>query len=133
MISQHDPVIADLNRYLDRIEEEDRRETAIEDATTDLLEGDYSPAKFGHFVEALTEVSDPDEVKRITDACAYIHRANTPPPEFYTVLGKAVWSAAFAYWARLAKQQAEEDYDKSYPSCRAVAAAIAKEMSDERP
>jgi len=104
-------VTADLNRYLSRLDEDDRRDEAIDERTEELMAdgGEYAPFNPDNLAEAISEV-DIAEIAKLIDAGKV--------SEVGAVLVKQVRG----YWEALARNEAERQIDNEIanacPRCR---------------
>lgn len=103
-MSQHMPCnfVADLNRHLDQVDAEARRDEAIEQRTEELLAGGYSPFTPAHLSEAIRELDETGIEalsKLLTDG--NIEDA-----------GLALRVLVGTYWERAARREAERQIDE---------------------
>jgi hypothetical protein len=102
-------VEVDLRRYLATLDEDDRRDEAIDERTEELLADEYAPFHVGNLAEALAEIDIEDIAKQF---------AAGKEAEAGTALAKLVrdyWSA----WARReAERQIDNEIANACPRCR---------------
>lgn len=102
-------VTADLNRYLSKLDEDDRRDSAIDERTDDLLAGEYAPFTAGNLSEALGEINIEDLAKQLADG----KEADA---------GATLANLVRDYWDALARREAERQIDNELanacPRCR---------------
>lgn len=106
-------VTADLNRYLSKLDEDDRRDEAIDQRTEDLLAGtEYGPFTPANLSEALGEL----DMTGIEALCKLLTAGNTAGA------GLALKTLIGDYWERAARREAERQIDNEIanacPRCR---------------
>ena len=119
-----DPHVADLNRYLGRIDREESRDNAIDQRTAALMtiDGGFSPAEIANFSEAIGELVADDRyaerlglmVDRVGKALNAKHGEADP---HYQMLGLHLVDFLTHYWKKYARNQAETEIDDSCSHC----------------
>lgn len=94
-------VTADLNRYLSKLDEDDRWKEAVDARVSELLDegGDYYPFSADNLSEALGEI----DIESVATALKAGKHEDA---------GKALLTLVSGYWDRMAQQQAERDIEE---------------------
>lgn len=119
-----DPHVAELNRYLGRIDRDESRDNAIEQRTAALmtLDGGFSPADIANFAEAIGELVANE---RYTNSLALmvdrvgkaLNAKDGEADPHYQMLGLHLVGFLTHYWKKYARNQAETEIDESCPHC----------------
>lgn len=115
-----DAVTADLNRYLHKLDDQERKADAIEDRTAALFADEYRHDTFAHVIEALDEIGAGEAADAIEAAAK---RAD------FTALGRAVLQASAAYWESMARKAATDEINESW--CHACQGKGCRNCNDE--
>lgn len=119
-----DPHVAELNRYLGRIDRDESRDNAIEQRAASLmtLDGGFSPADIANFAEAIGELVANE---RYTNSLALmvdrvgkaLNAKDGEADPHYQMLGLHLVGFLTHYWKKYARNQAETEIDESCPHC----------------
>lgn len=101
-------VSADLNRYLHKLDEDERRADLIEDRTAELTASEYRCDTFPAISEAMGELAG-EGAEAITRAA----QSND-----FGALGRAIYTASAAYWQAQARSKATGEVNAEWDSCR---------------
>lgn len=104
MNARIDPVVSDLNRYMDEIEEDDRRNELVDEEHARLMKEQYDPCSIGNIAEGFAALTNEQ----------LAHIENLLRSGLISSAGVYVFKCAYDYHSACALYVATSNVDKGW-------------------